>query len=216
MFDKIANDPYIIELYRKIDVYEDATGGEGHHNYNHVTNVAKTIETVLKQLGYNDEYIDDAKIAAILHDTGCVEGKNSHPVRSRAFSKEYFDSNNIHLQNEDLILEAILNHSDGFNADNMMTLVLIFADKLDNKNTRLSKAGYNNVGARQMQYINDIIVKIDKDLLTVNFMTDKEFNVEEYMAWEFFKKIFKSIESFSNKLELKHIVYLNGQEWNLK
>lgn len=213
MYDKIANDPYIKKLYHDIEIYEDLTGGEGYHNYNHVTNVAKTIETILTKLGYDNNIIESAKIAAILHDLGCIEGKEGHPYRSSLISKEYFSSNNIILENEDEILNAIINHSNGFDSESIITSALIFADKIDIKFNRLAKAGYNNIGARQMQYVKDVTIDIVDKHLIVNFITDSKINMEEYCSWYFLPKVFKAIKGFSNKINMDYIININCELW---
>ena len=69
---------YFNEIYRKIHEYEDAEGGYAYHDYNHVNNVANYCEKILKALKYDDNFIQEAKIAAILHDTGCINGKENN------------------------------------------------------------------------------------------------------------------------------------------
>ena len=92
-FEKIKNDKTIIEVYNRISEFEDLDKGWAHHNFHHVKNVAKLIESLLSELGYDDSFIEEAKIAALLHDTGAIEGKNNHSLRSYEFAKKYFASN---------------------------------------------------------------------------------------------------------------------------
>lgn len=47
------------------------------------------IEVILKNLNFDYYYINNAKIAALLHDTGCIEGKENHPERSYHFAKDF-------------------------------------------------------------------------------------------------------------------------------
>ena len=81
-FEKIKNDKRIIEVYNKISEFEDLDKGWAHHNLDHVKNVAKLVESLLKKLGYDENFIEEAKIAAILHDTGAIGGKKNHAMRS--------------------------------------------------------------------------------------------------------------------------------------
>ena len=101
-FEKIKNDKTIIEVYNKISEYEDLYKGWAYHNLDHVKNVAKLVESLHSELGYDDSFIEEAKIAALLHDTGAIEGKNNHSLRSYEFAKKYFEKNNIILKNKDL------------------------------------------------------------------------------------------------------------------
>ena len=119
-FKKVLNDKSLVERYRQVHEYEVAHGGHAHHDYNHVVNVATYCEKILKSLNFDDEFVSEAKIAALLHDTGALQGKENHAQRSFEFAKKYLKENNIHLKNENLVLEAIKNHSDGFETDNII------------------------------------------------------------------------------------------------
>lgn len=212
-FNKIKNDESIKAIYRKIHEYEDAEGGYAHHDYNHVNNVASYCEKILKSLNYDADFINDAKIAAILHDTGCTEGKENHAQRSYEFAKKYIEENNISLKNKNLVLEAIKNHSDGFATDNIIQLVIILADKIDIKKSRISEYGKQVEGNRQYQYINDIQFEINNKNFCINFICDDEINLEELNNYYFTKKVFKAIQAFADKLNLSPKVMMNNKLW---
>ena len=212
-FNRIKNNKEIIELYNKISDYEDLTKGWAHHNFEHVNNVAEMTGEILKKLGYNDKFIEEAKIAAILHDTGCLEGKDNHTIRSYEYAKRYLERNNVKLENEDLVLEAIKNHSSGFDTENTIALALILSDKLDIKHTRVAKEGYNIEGMRQLQYIKDILININDNYIEINFLCDELINKLELEEFYFTEKIFNAINAFSKKINLKPIVLFNNENW---
>ena len=212
-FEQIVNDEKIIQQYNKISEFEDLDKGWAHHNLEHVKNVSKLVEVLLKKLNYDEDFIEEAKIAAILHDVGAVEGKNNHALRSYEFAKKYFDENNILLKNRELVLDAIKSHSDGFNSDNIMTLTLIISDKLDIKHTRVAKEGYNVKGMRQLQYIKDILVDIDNENLEIKFVCDDKININELEEFYFMIKVFRAIKTFSEKMNLTPKVFLNNCKW---
>lgn len=214
-FNKIVNDKTIIDIYNKISEFEDLDKGWAYHNLAHVKNVAKLVESLLKQLGYEESFIEESKIAAILHDTGAIEGKKNHAMRSYNFAKKYISDNNIILKNEDLVLEAIKIHSDGFDSDNTIALALILSDKLDIKYTRVANEGYNIKGMKELQYIKDILVDIDNKNLKIQFICDDKINKIELEDFYFIKKVFKSIISFSNKMRLNPQVLFNHDEWDM-
>lgn len=214
-FNKITNDETIINIYNKISEFEDLDRGWAHHNFEHVQNVAKLVESLLRQLGYEESFIEEAKIAAILHDTGAIEGKENHALRSYNFAKKYIAENNIILKNKDLVLDAIRIHSDGFDSDNIIALTLIFSDKLDIKHTRVAKAGYSIKGMKELQYIQDISVVIHNKNLKIQFICDDKINKNELEEFYFIIKVFKSIISFSRKMNLNPQVLFNNSEWNL-
>ncbi len=212
-YEMIKNDKTIIDIYDKIHKYEDEEKGRAYHDYNHVTNVAELVKELLEALEYDKEFIDEAQVAAILHDTGCTEGKEGHPLRSYEYAKEYLEKNNIKLVNKNMVLEAIKNHSNGLDTDNIITLTLILADKLDIKKTRITLEGCKVVGNRQYQYIEDINIKINKDKLNIYFVCDEQVNLEEMEEYYFTTKVFKAIRSFSKKMNLIPEVFINNEKW---
>lgn len=214
-FNKIANDKTIINIYNKISEFEDLDKVWAHHDLDHVKNVAKLVESLLRQLEYEESFIEEAKIAAILHDIGAIEGKKNHALRSYNFAKKYITENNIILKNKDLVLDAIKIHSDGFDSDNIIALTLILSDKLDIKHTRVAKEGYNIKGMKELQYIQDIYVVIKNKNLKIQFICDDKINKNELEEFYFIIKVFKSIISFSRKMNLNPQVLFNNNEWNL-
>lgn len=87
LFEKILNDKEIIDRYYEIEKYEELNKGWAYHNISHVLNVTIMVEKILSYLKYNRQFIECAKIAAILHDTGANEGKEGHAYRSYIFAK---------------------------------------------------------------------------------------------------------------------------------
>lgn len=215
VYEYIKTDGKIVDIYNKISEFEDEDKGWAHHDFNHVCNVAILTEKLLRDLNYSEKFIEEAKAAAILHDTGSIKGKEGHALRSYEFAKQYFEDNNLELENEELVLDAIKSHSDGFDTDNIMALALIISDKLDIKYTRVAKAGYNVEGMRQMQYIKDIVVNIDKNVLSVDFICDELINKKELEEFYFVKKVFKAIKAFANKMGLDERVTFNNEKWEI-
>lgn len=212
-FEQIKNDPKIIEIYNKIFKLEDINKFWAHHDIEHIENVTNMMEKILYKLGYNKDFIEEAKIAGFLHDTGCLEGKENHALRSYQFAKEYFKENSIELKNEDLVLEAIKIHSDGFDTNNAIALALIVSDKLDIKYTRVAKEGYNVVGMKELQYIRNIFMDICNNTFEINFICDSKINKIGLEEFYFTKKVFKAIKAFSNKFNLTPRVLFNNEEW---
>lgn len=214
-FEKIYNSSEIRNIYNKIDRIEnESQNAYAHHNFDHVNNVMNITEQILKSLNVNNTLIEEAKIAAVLHDTGAVDGKQGHAYRSYEFAKKFFYDNKINLKNEQLVLDAIKNHSDGFDTDNIIQLALILADKLDIKYTRVAKQGYNIEGMRQMQYINDISLSIENDCLKIKFICDNKIDKNELEQYYFMKKVGSAISSFAKKFNLRKELYFNDRIWN--
>ena len=112
-----------------------------------------------------------------------------------------------------MVLDAIKNHSDGFITDNIIQLVIILADKIDIKKSRIGEAGKQLKGNRQYQYIDDIQFKIENNNFYINFECDAKINLEELNNYYFTKKVFKAIQAFSDKLNLSPKVMINNELW---
>lgn len=212
MFDIIYNDKNIIKRYKDIEMYEDNCGNWAYHNLDHINNVINIVERLLLDLGYDEEFIINAKIAALLHDVGCIEGKKDHAYKSYLYAKEYLK--NIKLKYKNEVLEAIKIHSDGFYSNNVIASVLILADKLDMSYERVTKEGIKVIGNRQYHFVNKIDVNIHNKKLIVNYIIRDDCNLKELEDYYFTLKMFDAIRSFSNKFKLEPIVLLNNKIWN--
>ena len=216
IYNKMLKDNEIKDIYNKIEEYEINTGGWCYHNYNHVMNVTKMVVYILKELNFNEEDVAKGKIACLLHDTGAILGKDDHAYRSYIYAEEYFKKNDINFKNIDLVLEAIKDHSNNFDTDNIYTLALILSDKLDTKSNRVTEVGKTILGNRQYTHIKDIKISIKNNLLSINYITDKNIDIKELNEFYFTKKVFNAIKSFSNKMNLNYKVYIDNNEWSLQ
>lgn len=216
IYNKMLKDNEIKDIHNKIEEYEINTGGWCYHNYNHVMNVTKMVVYILKELNFNEEDVAKGKIACLLHDTGAILGKDNHAYRSYTYAKEYFKKNDINFKDIDLVLEAIKDHSNNFDTDNIYTLALILSDKLDTKSNRVTEVGKTILGNRQYTHIKDIKISIKNNLLSINYITDKNIDIKELNEFYFTKKVFNAIKSFSNKMNLNYKVYIDNNEWSLQ
>ncbi len=213
LYNLLKQDEKIQKIYKQIEENEIQDGGWAFHNYEHIKNVSKIAEEILKSLNFDEETIYSCKIACLLHDVGAIEGKDGHAERSYEYAKALFEDNNYLFKDKDVVLDAIKNHSDGFESDNIVALAIILADKLDIKKTRISEEGKKVIGNRQYQHIEDIVVNINDNKMTVNFITDGNLDLKETNEYYFTKKVFKSIQSFSNKLGLNYYILLDNNPW---
>lgn len=187
--------------------------GSHKHDLTHINNVINTVETVLEELNYNNKIIEEAKISALLHDIGCIKGKEGHAERSYEMARQYFEENNINTGNNEMILEAIKLHSGKEDTDNFIAKTLVFADKLDIKADRLRDSWKNTDVIKEFQYIEDVIVNITKDTLSVNVIANKKINKASFESYYFIAKTFKAIENFAKELTLKPEILFNNETW---
>lgn len=215
VYNNLNSNYDIIKIYQKVEEREIEEGGFSFHNYEHVKNVSNIVEKVLLDLNFDEDTIYNSKIACLLHDVGALEGKEGHAERSYEYAKKLFKNKNWIFKDSNLVLDAILNHSAGFETDNIIRLAIIFADKLDIKKTRISESGMQVKGNRQYGHIEDITINILNDTLTINFYTDGKMDIKEINEYYFTPKVFKGIEAFSKKLNLKYNVYMDNKPWNI-
>ncbi len=215
IYDILNSNYDILKIYKKIEDKEIKDGGWAFHNYEHIKNVSKIAEKILIDLNFDEDTIYKCKIACLLHDIGALQGKEGHAQRSFEYARKLFEDKDWIFKDSDDVLDAIKNHSSGFETNNIITLSIIFADKLDIKKTRISEEGKNIKGNRQYQHIEDITINIQENVMTINFFTDGKMNMKEVNDYYFTAKVFKAIEAFSNRLNLKYNVCIDNKTWNL-
>lgn len=210
MYEDIKKDQEIIDIYNQINDIENKENAWAYHNYTHALNVAGIIDNILTELNYPKDLIEEAKIAAILHDVGNTKGKKDHEKRSYEFAKDYLKRKNKKLKYYDEVLEAIKIHRDGFDSENIIASALIFADKIDITKERVTEYGKQIEGMRQLLYINDIKINISDDCLNVYFDVDSKIDFKELKSFYFMQKVLKSIDSFARKINLESNVYFHN------
>ena len=214
MIEKILNDSFILEYYEKIKKYEDKHNAYAYHSLNHAINVMRIAESILVELGYDDTVIMDTKVAALLHDLGCYKGKDDHEIRSYNIAKQYIEQNKVNLNDKNSVLDAIKNHRNNFSSTNIITRVLVLADKLDIKKERVAPGGFDAIGMRQIQYIQDIVLKVINNNMMVDFIIDMKADIEELKDFYFMKKVYKSIEHFAKYNNMDYCIKFNNKIWN--
>ena len=210
----VSNDE-IINMYNEIEKRENRECDWAFHNFEHVKNVSKIAEKILTDLNFDEETIYECKIACLLHDVGALDGKDGHALRSYEYAKKLFEEKGLLFKDSEIVLDAIKNHSAGFETDNIVTLSIILADKLDIKKGRITEDGLKVVGNRQYSHIEDIMINIKDKEMTINFITDGNLDKKEANEYYFTKKVFKAIEAFSNKLKLKYNILIDSEKWIL-
>lgn len=209
-FNTILNDDKILNYYDKIENSKEDIWWV-HHNYQHVKNVANLCEKIGIGLGFDNNFIEEVKIAALLHDIGSVYGKKNHATRSYEMAKEYLLKQNIKLKNKEDVLEAIKIHTDDFTTKNIMACVLMLCDKLDIKDTRLTEHGKTIIGIRQWQYIKNVNLDIKKDYIKIELICSSKINEKEFRDFYSTQKLFKAIENFKRNINVEIDLTLNKE-----
>ena len=214
VYNLLASNKEILDIYKQIENKKIEDGGMAFHNYEHVKNVSNIAGKILIDLKFDEDVIYKCKIACLLHDVGALQGKKGHAQRSYEYTKNLFKNNNWIFEDSESILDAIKNHSSGFDTNNIIALAIILADKLDIKKSRISEAGKRVEGNRQYQHIEDIKNDIDSNVITINFITDGKMNIKEVNNYYFTAKVFKAIEAFSKRINLEYRIIMDNEDWN--
>lgn len=212
LFEQLYHEETIRARYAAVTAFEDQTCGWAYHGWDHVCAVTEMTASILQQLNLPEDYIQAAKIAALFHDIGADLGKKNHAQRSADIARTYLSAHRP-LAHEETIYQAICQHSDGFETDEIMTLALILSDKLDITRPRVAKAGYQVSGMRQLQYITAIDLQITPAKVTVAFTAEEALDLAELNQFYFTKKVFRAVFAFANKLERQPELFLNDQFW---
>lgn len=215
MYEYLLKSNFVNTNYKRIQ-QDEQSSGTARHDISHALNVVKLVESVLVQLNVDKAYIEAAKIAALLHDLGCVHGKKGHAMNSYLMVKQYLEENDMNLLYENEILNAIKHHGSGYDRDELMTLVLILCDKIDLTKHRLAPEGYETIGIRQLQYIQNVNVFIGHQKCVVEFEAVGEIDLDELNGFEFLDKTFKSIIAFARFNRLEPRILINGVIWDRK
>ena len=215
VYTSLNSNDDIVNIYKQIEEKEIREGGWAFHNYEHVKNVSSIAEKILRDLNFDEDTIYKCKIACLLHDVGAIQGKEGHTERSYEYAKRLFEEKGWIFEDSDMVLDAIRNHSAGFDIDNIIALSIILADKLDIKKSRISEAGKQVKGNRQYGHIEDIAISIKEGGMTVNFITDGNMDKKEADDYYFTAKVFKAIDAFSKRLNLRYNILMDDKEWNL-
>ena len=78
IFEKIAEDPKILEIYEKIEKKQKKEQETCHHGCSHISSVIDKTAFFMQLAGADEIQIEEAKIAALLHDTGLLVSEKNH------------------------------------------------------------------------------------------------------------------------------------------
>ena len=134
IYNNVLNNPEYLETVKKIEKIKFITDGkwDWEHGLGHYKRVAYFVEKILKQLNADNHLIDLGMTAALLHDIGLINGKKqNHAIESSKIFANYLDKSMINNQEQKIIKQAILDHSNGNDIKSLIGLALVLADKLD-------------------------------------------------------------------------------------
>ena len=87
LINSIKSDPYLLN-----------------HSSRHIYKVVENVEKISKQLNCDNIFINNIKIAALLHDVGMTVQRKDHAHYSYEIAKKYLDKQNINEKDKNAIM----------------------------------------------------------------------------------------------------------------
>lgn len=186
LYDKLLNNKAFLETVKKIENIKFITDGkwDWEHGLGHYKRVAEYVKSILSQLGADDRTIDLGMTAALLHDIGLSKGdKVDHAIESSKIFMKFIDKNDITQDEEEVLRQAIMDHSKGNNIQSLICLSLVLADKLDVTYHRTINSSIQDTMNKEIEKIKKVDINITDKELIVQYTTDVNFDVNILKAW---------------------------------
>lgn len=186
LYDKLLNNKAFLETVKKIENIKFITDGkwDWEHGLGHYKRVAEYVKSILSQLGADDRTIDLGMTAALLHDIGLSKGdKVNHAIESSKIFMKFIDKNDITQDEEEVLRQAIMDHSKGNNIQSLIGLSLVLADKLDVTYHRTINSSIQDTMNKEIEKIKKVDINITDKELIVQYTTDVNFDVNILKAW---------------------------------
>jgi uncharacterized protein len=137
MFDKIAQDPEVVQFLQLADQHLGAIGFTD-HGFRHARVVAACSAQILRELNFSAEEAELARIAGYLHDVGNFVARANHgqtgAILLFPLIKRYLKDD----RQAGLILSAIGNHEEEHGqVSNAINAAVVIADKCDVHRSRV-------------------------------------------------------------------------------
>ncbi len=203
LYNDILLDTKLIDYLKTIDEKHDANV---FHGLNHALGVVHNAELLGVLLQLDDETINCLKIAALLHDTGMIDGKDNHPLKGAQFAYKYL-AGKIDDKWVNTIYNAILHHHEKEDITSLPLFehILLYADKSDVTKKRIDDiyCEKNNLPLPFGAYITDLKYEIvDKTFILTYYLSE----AKKIDTWDYFIKLDKRTKEFADKLGLAKAV----------
>ncbi len=210
-FDQIKQDPAIRAYIAKADESLKALGYT-EHSFAHVGKVAQLASEILKTLGYSEQEIELAKIAAWLHDIGNIVNRSDHAQSGAVMAFRLLDKMNMPAEDIATIVTAIGNHDESTAYPvNPVAAALIIADKTDVRRSRVrSKPAQFDIHDRVNYSVTSSHVAVNGDEIRLELEIDTALSsVLEY--FEIFLGRMMLCKKAAESLGVSFALSINGQ-----
>ncbi len=189
--------------------------GYTEHSFSHVTHVANTAGYILQTLGYDENSVENAKIAGYLHDIGNLVNRVEHSQSGAVMAFQIL--NELHVPVEDVatIVTAIGNHDEGTGVPvNAVAAALILADKADVRRSRVRNRNISkfDIHDRVNYSVTRSELQISEDHTKVTLVLSVDTNFGSVMDYfEIFMQRMLFCRKAAEKLGLQFKLKINDQ-----
>ena len=157
----------------------DVLGSLGYteHYFSHATKVAQNAGKILKELGYEPDEIELAKIAGFMHDIGNAINRIDHAQSGAVMAFSLLQDLGMDSGRIAKIVSAIGNHDEGTgSAINAVAAALIIADKSDVRRSRVRDGAdlSTDIHDRVNFAVNDAQIEVKDKKITLKMTIDTE------------------------------------------
>lgn len=185
------------------------------HSTAHCALVAERAAEILKELGYDKDTIELAKIAGFMHDIGNAINRSHHAEYGAILAYELLKETDMPIDDRLTIVSAIGNHDekDGVAVD-AVTAALIIADKTDVRRSRVvSPKEEFDIHDRVNYAVTDADVIVDRENMTITLKLEIDESIcTMYEYFEIFLGRMEMSRRAANVFGAKFKVTVNGSK----
>lgn len=213
MYEKVLNNPKYLEVVNKIESMKFITNGkwDWDHGIGHYKRVAQYVKNILEQLNKDERTIELGMTAALLHDIGLSDSgpnKIDHALKSSEMFRKYLVETDITKEEEQILEDAIKDHSNGNNIKSDIGMALVLADKLDVTYHRTINSSIQDDLNKEYQKIKKVDIEITDEFLIVKYKVEEEINLDLLLEWN---KMISIPKKIAKQLEKKYICMINDK-----
>lgn len=186
LYDKLLNNEEYLNTVKEIEKIKFITDGkwDWEHGLGHYKRVASYVNKILIDLNADYRVIELGMTAALLHDIGLSKGdKVDHAIESSKMFTKFLDKNDITESEEEILRQAIMDHSKGNDIKSLVGLSLVLADKLDVTYDRTINSSIQDTINKEIQKIRSVDINITDDNLIVYYKTIDNFDINILKNW---------------------------------
>lgn len=197
----IINSNYFKQTYSKIE--ELKKDFPVNHGFIHINNVINNCKRLAKVFSLDNKQEELLLVAASLHDIGYLNGRDDHAYNGGLLVKDVLKSLNFNNEDIEIISKAIKNHGGKNEEDynDVISMCLIIADKLDFINTRYDKNKLSEDYLKTFPNIIDTFIDYLNNEIILNIVINKNFSKETFTSSSYHNKLNNFLTLLSNRLK---------------